>query len=84
MNTQTGPNGRRSSLSSGLAVTALVVVVGVAAAIADLGPPGSAAAGVHVEGAIAPAVAAAATDEFQVPDALRINEAEVPPHVQAF
>lgn len=75
---------RRTSLSSGLAVTALVVVVGVAAAVADFGPAGSAGDAAYAGGAIAPAVTTATLDSFYVPDALRIDASKVPPHVEAF
>jgi hypothetical protein len=84
MSDHTGFDARRTSLSSGLAVTALVVVVGVAAAIADLGPAGSANVAVRADGSFVPAVASATMDEFSVPSALRANEAEVPPHVESF
>ena len=84
MSDHTGFDGRRTSLSSGLAVTALVVVVGVAAAIADRGPAGSTNVATRAEGSITPAVATATIDGFHVPDALRTNEAEVPPHVESF
>ncbi len=81
MSAHDGLTNRGTSLASGLAVTALVVVVGVAAAIADFGPAGVA---VHADGPITPAVATTTVDGFEVPHALRIDASEVPPHVVAF
>lgn len=81
MNAHDGLAGRRTSLASGIAVTALVVVMGVAVAIAEMQPEASAVA---VEGPVTQAAAVATTDGFRVPDELRINAAEVPPHVEAF
>lgn len=81
MNARNAVTGRTTSLASGIAVTALVVVIGVAAAVADLGP---AAPAVGVEGPIANVEATAATAGFRVPDDLRIDAGEVPAHVESF
>ena len=81
MNAHTAANGRVTSLASGVAVTALVVVVGVAVAIADLSP---AAPEAGAERTVAPVVAATEADGPRVPDELKVNAAEVPPHVEAF
>ena len=79
MNAHDRLTGRTTSLASGIAVTALVVVMGVAVAVAEMQPEASA-----VEGPVTQAAAMATTDGFRVPDELRINAAEVPPHVEAF